>query len=146
MKLDESTEIVSLKMIDIDTHKEYEAKMKLNNRTGEPSRCHFFEDIETHNHIIRLRLDWSDVLNGEPTLDANILDKGTDKWIPIPKNEPSWHNTRKVLNSETDETLYLFEFEGYKARLTTVKNVNKYLHDTEPIKDELGIKIIRGDS
>jgi alpha-L-fucosidase 2 len=143
MKLDDSTEIVSLKLIDINTHKEYAAEMKLDNRTVEPSRCHFFEPIETQTHTIRLRLDWSYISDGEPVLDADIFDKNTGKKIPT---EESWHHTMKTLDPKSNEMLYQFEFNDYKANLTTVKNIHKEIRDTVCFKDEIKLEFKKGDS
>jgi hypothetical protein len=144
MKLGNSTEIVSLKLVDINTQKEYLAKVKFDSRKGKMSECHFFEDIETQTHIIKLRLDWSDTLNGEPTLDANILDKNTGSEIPTKRN--SWHHTMKKLDSISNKMLYQFEFENYKASLITIKNVHKKISDEICFTDEIKLELKKGES
>lgn len=115
MKIDNSTEIVSVTMIDIDTGEE----KKLREREG--SKCHFREKIELENNWIQLRVDWGDIRNEEPILDADIYSKTTGKKI---KNGP-WHQNEKKLDSNTGQRIYIFKFENLILKLGTRTTIAK---------------------
>lgn len=66
MKIDNSTEIVSVTLIDILTREE----SKLFERPK--SKCYFKKPFKFKDYYIQLRLDWSDVQEGEPVLDVDI--------------------------------------------------------------------------
>ena len=66
MKFNDSTQIISVTMINMDDGTE----TQLFERKG--SKCHFHKEFAYQNYIINLRLDWNDIVNGEPMLDADI--------------------------------------------------------------------------
>ncbi|MEK7398917.1 MAG: hypothetical protein AAB116_18440 [Candidatus Poribacteria bacterium] len=117
--------------------------MKPDIKTGKQSRCHFFEPIETQTHTIKLRLDWADIYDGEPILDADIFDKDTGNRIPT---EESWHHTMKTPDSKSNEMLYQLEFNDYKANLITIKNIHKEIRDGVCFKEEIKFEIKKEDS
>jgi len=113
MKLNNSTEIISVEMINIDDGKE----STLFERPR--SRCHFDEMFRFQNYFIQLRLDWTDVKNGEPMLDADIWTEINGKKNFLKKG--SWHHTKKKLNEKTGKNVYTFKFRNLILRLTTKK-------------------------
>ena len=119
MKLNESTEIISVtfsNMADGFEEKLYEIK---------GSRCHFCKEFDYKDYVIRLRLDWKDIRNSEPTLAADIWRK--------PKNRRNrlrnglWHHTEKSFNPTLNRYIYTFEFENLKLHLGTKTTVGKIL-------------------
>jgi len=123
MKLDESTEIISVSIIDGDTEKE----KQLFEREG--SKCHFNDPFLFENYKIQLRLDWSDMKNGDPTLDADIW---TEDSMEAKKflEKSSWHHTKKQLNLLTGERQYTFEFQNLTLNLRTKMTLEKK-HSTD---------------
>lgn len=92
MKLDESTEIIEIKMLNIKTGEEWILSEKHNRDQ------HFMKPFPLGNYHIQLRLGWDDIRNGEPTLDADIWIEGINekKEFLKTKNKP-WHHTKKKL-------------------------------------------------
>jgi len=137
MEIDDSTKIISVSMIDAKVGTESE----LFEREG--SRCHFNEVFQFKDYFIQLRLDWDDLRNGEPTLDADI-------WKELPTGEKrarngEWHHTEKENNPEIDETVYTFEFQNLKLYLKTRKTVQKTVTACARIVDSVSVKLIKGD-
>ena len=117
MKLNESTEIVEIKIIDVDTGKEYIPSEKPDRKQ------HFINTFQFENYCIQLRLDYSDIRNGEPTLDADI-------WIESEsgkkdKQMGDWHHTEKKLDKGTKLYVYRFKFKNFELKLITKKTIAK---------------------
>jgi hypothetical protein len=110
-----SKKILSMKLVNVDTGEE----VLLFEREG--SRCHFRKEIYFDNYIIHLRIDWDDIYNGNPVLDADIYkeEKGKRKKM----RNGVWHHTRKDHDSATDSLIYLFEFENLRLPLSAQTSV-----------------------
>ena len=131
MKLDESTEIICVSIIDCDTGKEEQ----LFEREGR--QCHFKDPFTFENYKIQLRLDWNDMKNGDPTLDADIWTEDSMKAKTFLKKD-SWHHTTKQSNPVTGEHQYTFEFRNLALNLKTKMTVGKkHTLDAFLVKDTL---------
>jgi predicted DNA-binding protein len=117
MKLDDSTQIISVELINVDNGE----VSTLFERRG--SRCHFNEVFHFQGYFIQLRLDWDDVKTGEPLLDADIWTETNGKKIFLRKG--SWHHTEKKLDEETGKKVYTFRFENLVLHLATKKTIAK---------------------
>lgn len=115
MKTDNNIEIVKCVLINLDNNTEEILFER------EDSKCHFRKDIEYKNYIIQLRLDWTDIRNNEPVLDADIYEKPKSKRTKLPKD--SWHHNEKKYDKEVDGYIYSFDFQGLKLRLTSRKSL-----------------------
>ena len=143
MKLNNSTRIISVQLINIDDGKE----STLSERRGR--RCHFNEVFRFQDYFVQLRLDWSDVRNGEPMLDADIWTKINGKKNFLRKG--SWHHTEKKYDEKIGEKVYTFKFKNLILRLITKKTMAKtYTIDTILVRlapeaknmlDKLGKKV-----
>ena len=117
MKLNNSTQIISVELINIDDGKE----STLFERRG--SKCHFNEVFHFQDYFIQLRLHWADVKSGEPMLDADIWTEINGK-----KNfqkKGSWHHTEKKLDEKTGKKVYTFKFKNLILHLITEKTMAK---------------------
>jgi len=119
MKLNDSTEIISVSMIDIDAGVEEE----LFERSR--SRCHFKKPFKFEDYNIQLRLDWSDISDGEPTLDIDIWKEihGKKKFLKRGK----WHHIKKISEKNTGKQMYIFEFKNLKLYLIVKTTAGKNL-------------------
>ena len=86
------------------------------------SHCTFTEEWEHGQFAITLRLDWGDLLGGEPMLDMDVAlrnDNGTKKRLRPNKN----HHTRlsSLIPGSTEPRGYYLEYEGLRMRLVTRK-------------------------
>lgn len=109
--------IVEMKLINIDTKEE----MLLFERKG--SRCHFANELTNCDYIIQLRVDWDDIKNSDPLLDAdiyrNIFGRKGKKI-----RYGSWHHTEKKYDQDSNNTIYLFRFENLQLRLMSKISVS----------------------
>jgi len=117
MKLDNSTRIISVKLINFDDGKE----STLFEREGSP--CHFLEVFHFQDYSIQLRLDWEDVTSGDPMLDANIW-TGTNCKKKFLRKGP-WHHTKKELDKKTGKKLYTFKFQNLTLHLIAKTTIAK---------------------
>ncbi len=133
MRLDDSTEIKSATLIDLNKGKE----LKLFERTG--CRCHFHKEFTFKNYFIQLRLDWSDIRNNEPTLDADIwIMKDYEKKF-LKKGE--WHHTERKIDPEMGRNIYKFRFKDLELRLVSRKTVAKtFSADAILIRDSVEVE------
>jgi hypothetical protein len=115
--------ILSMILVNIDTSEE----QLLFEKKG--SKCHFANEIRTEDYIIYLRVDWSDIKNTDPVLDAdiyrNILGKRGNN--PI-KTKSSWHHTEKTYDLASDSMIYNFNFENLQLRLRSKISVAMSWH------------------
>ena len=117
MKLNESTEILEIKIIDVDTGKEYIPYEQPNRKQ------HFINTFRFENYNIQLRLDYSDIRNGEPTLDADIwIENESGKKDKI---KGHWHHTEKKLDNDSEFYVYKFKFKNFELNLITKKTLAK---------------------
>lgn len=119
MKLNNSTQIISVELINIDDGK----VSTLFERQG--SKCHFNKVFRFQGYSIQLRLDWDDVRSGEPTLDADIWTESNGKKSFLKRG--SWHHTEKKLDEKTGKKVYTFRFRNLRLRLITRKTMAKDL-------------------
>jgi hypothetical protein len=103
--------VLSISLIDLHTGKE----TALFERTG--SRCHFNDDIFCEDYIITLRIDWGDIRNADPVLDADIYQNNSGKKGKKLKNGP-WHHTLKEFNENENRKIYDFSFNHLKLKLS----------------------------
>lgn len=120
MKINPSTIITKVTVINMDNGGETELfEIK-------DSKCHFHKEFEYQDYIIQLRLDWSDVINGDPVLDTDIWRKPKCRKNRL-RNGP-WHHAEKQFDSASGRNIYTFEFENLRLRLGTKTSVAKILH------------------
>ena len=137
MKLNPSTEIVSIEFIDVDTNELISLSEKLN------SRCHFQDTFKCKEYFIQLRLDWKDLdEQNDPTLDADIWKKEKGKKVFIKKGP--WHHSKKVTNKKTGKREYIFKFESLELHLATKATIGKTLSAKANITDSLSIEHKKG--
>ncbi len=110
IQIGKSKQILSMKLMNIDTNKE----MPLFERVG--SRCHFNEEILTDEYIIYLRVDWGDIKNSDPLLDADIYRNIAGAKGERIKNG-SWHHTEKKYDQDSNQIIYLFKFGNLQLHL-----------------------------
>jgi hypothetical protein len=124
MKLDDSTEVVSVILVNVDS----KVETKLFEKEG--SVCHFKLPFRFEDYLIQFRLDWSaakGTQNGDPMLDVDIWPnsnnnvKGKNKFLP---NGP-WHHTDKKFDSKLSMWIYEFQFNNLRLRLATKKTMRK---------------------
>ena len=101
--------ILSMILENIDTNEE----QLLFERRG--SSCHFANEIRTDDYIINLRVDWSDIKNTDPVLDADIYRNILGKRGNIIKGP--WHHTDKSYDPTSDSMVYNFSFKNLQLRL-----------------------------
>src|SRR3972149_1829065 len=80
-------------------------------------RCRFLKMFPYKNYEIQLRLDNNFKATEAPTLDADIRDLSTNKFLP--KNSFQ-HNTPKRHDPVLNMDIYDFRFEGLIMRLYAV--------------------------
>lgn len=80
------------------------------------SVCHFFERFTVGDDDIQLRLDWSDLdNNGQPTLDADSIDKQTGKHRSLKGKRQCAHHTA---SSPGKGRCYEWVFDGSSRRFS----------------------------
>ena len=102
--------VLSMTLIDLSTGKE----TTLFERQG--SKCHFNEDIYFQNYIITLRIDWGDIRNSDPVLDADIYQNESGNKGEKLRNG-HWHHTLKDFDEDDNLKLYYFSFDQLKLKL-----------------------------
>ena len=103
--------ILSMTLIDLSSGKE----THLFERSE--SRCHFLEDINYQQYIITLRIDWGDIRDTDPVLDADIFQNNNGKKGKRLKNG-KWHHTLKQFDEQSNKKIYEFSFRDLKLRLS----------------------------
>lgn len=88
------------------------------------SYCTFTEAIQHQEFELKLRLDWGDLVEGEPTLDIDVFRinaNGTRRRIK-PKRTPVHHVTLSTFVAESSEPrTYDLDYEGLRMRLLARK-------------------------
>lgn len=115
----ENTEITEVILIDLKKGME----TKLFEKPG--SRCHFNETFKYNEYYIQLRIDWKDLVNGDPTLDADIYKIIHGKKVFLKKKDTEWHRTHRELNDEMGLHVYAFKFEDLELCLNIKKSIKK---------------------
>ena len=89
-----------------------------------PGRCcHFAEDIVHGQYIISLRVDWRDLWESEPTLDADIYVRGPDGRKGRRVRNQKWHHTRLDNLGPGDVRAYSFKFKDLDLELVARKSL-----------------------
>lgn len=79
-------------------------------KTRGGSVCHFFDRFTVGDDNVQLRLDWSDLdHNGQPTLDADFMDRKTGKHRSVQGKRRSAHHTT---SSSGGGRRYEWAFDG----------------------------------
>lgn len=89
------------------------------------SQCPFYYKFKHRDYYVQLRLDWSDLVNGEPMLDADIWKEAGGQKKALRNGE--WHHTKKEYHSEYNRNVYIFEFEDLRLVLGTKTTSAKLL-------------------
>jgi len=103
--------VLAMRLLDISTGQE----TTLFEREG--SRCHFHDDIYFDHFIITLRVDWGDLRNTDPVLDADIYESIAGQKGRKLRNGP-WHHTTKNFVPEENLSVYEFAFQKLRLRLS----------------------------
>ena len=82
----------------------------------EGSKCHFNDDLYLKDYIITLRIDWGDIRNTDPVLDADIYQNISGKKGKKLRNG-NWHHTLKEFGENENRKTYEFSFQELKLRL-----------------------------
>ena len=117
IQIGNNKKILSMKLVDIDTKEE----MLLFEREG--SRCHFSKEFLFGNYIINLRMDWGDIKNGDPVLDADIYRNISGSKGKRIKNG-AWHHTEKRYDQDSRRIIYVFNFKNLQLRLMSQISVS----------------------
>ena len=84
--------------------------------TREGSSNHFFPTFVLGDEEIQLRLDWSDLdTNGQPTLDADFIDRDTGKHRAVRGRRGAAHHTAA---SPGNDRRYEWGFDGFTRKFT----------------------------
>lgn len=84
------------------------------------SKCYFVEDIVHGPYIIALRIDWGDLRDSEPTMDADVYHKvNGERGKRLKGKKRPWHHT--PVSSAADCRCYEFEFKDLRLRLIAQK-------------------------
>lgn len=102
--------VLSMTLVDLSTGNE----QTLFEREG--SRCHFNDDVYFQNYIITLRIDWGDLQNEDPVLDADIYENVSGRKGKKLKNGP-WHHTLKEFDQGENRKIYCFSFQSLRLSL-----------------------------
>ena len=102
--------VLSMTLVDLSTGNE----QTLFEHEG--SRCHFNDDVYFQNYIITLRIDWGDLQNEDPVLDADIYENVSGRKGKKLKNGP-WHHTSKEFDQGKNRKIYCFSFQSLRLRL-----------------------------
>lgn len=130
MKIDDTTEILKIKILDIKTGNEW----LLYERPGK--KQHFRDAFQFENYNIQLRLDWSDMsdITNEPTLDADIwIEDENNEKVFVKKEKEMWHHTKKELDKETGLYVYKFKFNNLELTLQPTKTIAQTISGTARI-------------
>jgi hypothetical protein len=103
--------VLSITLLDLRTGN----KTTLFEREG--SRCHFYDDIYLKDYIITLRIDWGDIRNNDPVLDADIYRNISGKKGKKLRYGP-WHHTLKEFDENSNRKLYDFTFNELRLTLS----------------------------
>jgi len=109
--LDGGKSVLSMSLLDLNSGDE----ATLFERTC--SRCLFRDDISFDQYIITLRVDWGDIRNTDPVLDADIYENVSGKKGRRLRNGP-WHHTMKNVIPKENMAVYDFVFRKLRLRLS----------------------------
>lgn len=85
--------------------------------------CHFAVEYPHKEHIVCLRVDWRDLEDGDPTLDADIYENVEGaKGRKLPNRE--WHHTRLTATAPGEVRAYAFRFRDLALDLVARKTLS----------------------
>jgi hypothetical protein len=114
MGLSTMSYLVHVTLVDLDSGEE-EVLFEI-----EGSRCHFKKWFTHGQFNVQLRLDWDDIANSEPRLDADIWTTDNGKKNFLKKGE--WHHTPIEFDKE-GRKIYPFKFQDLYIRLGILKTM-----------------------
>ena len=104
------------------------------------SRCFFLNWFRYKNYDIQFRLDHNNNLGVDPVLDADIRDVVTRKLLKPAKE----HHTKKEYSSQTDSTIYTFEFEQLRLLLNFELAFQATATESVIVNDHFSYKLVKG--
>ena len=122
--------MVSVRTVNLDTNEEeflHEYPFK--------KRCRFAKEFSHGNFEIYLRLDFEDIRNGEPMLDAQIKDKTTGKFLET-RRGPPWHHTEMKYEDQAGRKVYRFEFGDLRRVLYIIRTMEISFSADACLKEE----------
>lgn len=109
--------------------------------TREGSANHFFPRFLVGDDEIQLRLDWSDLnKSGQPTLDADFVDRQTSKHRSLRGKRKDAHHT--VASLENGRR-YEWEFDGFSRQLSVTITWRVSVSENLSFKTEFSAEVIR---
>ena len=109
--------------------------------TRTKSASHFFERFNVGEYVIQLRLDWSDLdRNGQPSLDADFIDRETGKHRALRGNRRDAHHTASLPG---EGRCYVWEFEGFSRKFSVTVVWLASVVETVNVTDSCSSVIIR---
>lgn len=108
------------------------------------SSCHFFNRFTVGNDDIQLRLDWSELdQNGQPTLDADFINKKKGKHRSITGKRKSAHHTTALPGQGR---CYEWTFEDYSRQFSVKIVWLAKLTEKIQISDFMSAEIIKNNN
>jgi hypothetical protein len=108
--------------------------------TKERSVNHFFPRFPVGDDAIQLRLDWSCLdENGQPTLDADFIDRQTGKHRSLRGKRKDAHHT--VASLENGRR-YEWEFDGFSRRMSVAITWRVSVSESLSLKSEFSAEVI----
>ncbi len=107
--------------------------------TKPDSSCHFFNPFTIGNDDIQLRLHWSDLDHkGQPTLDADFINKKTGKHRSVKGKRKSAHHTA---SSPGKGRCYEWAFDGvsrqFSVKVTWLASMQESIYVSSFISSEI---------
>jgi hypothetical protein len=131
------TVIVKVEMINCDT-----GKTEVLHEKNDKKRCSFMKTFVYDNRYeIQLRLDNNYKPTVPPTLDADIKDLQTGKFL---QEKSFQHHTDKKYDPNLNMDIYDFRFKGLIMRLYTVATAEASLKSNFYLVDSLRFTLTRG--
>lgn len=122
IEIDNNTNVVSVKFIEVDTGFEIEL-FERKKGSGGISHCSFLDVFRTGKYEVQLRLAWDKIQNGQPMLKADIYEIVNSRRVKLDLDKfPHWTPMEK---EEDGLKVYTWEFNNVKLRLKTQKTMAK---------------------
>lgn len=109
--------------------------------TRERSASHFFPRFMVDDDEIQLRLDWSDLdSNGQPTLDADFIDRETGTHRTLRGKRRDAHHTE---SSPGEGRCYEWEFNGFSRQFSVAVTWRAVVSESVQVTDSCSAELIR---
>lgn len=110
-------------------------------KTRPGSVCHFFDQFPVGDDDIQLRLDWSDIdHNGQPTLDADFINRATGKHRSIQGKRQDAHHT---VSSPGGGRCYTWKFDGVSHEFSVTVKWLSSVSESTYLEDFCSAEVIR---